>query len=512
MARKSRKQNNQIEIARYKPAKIQAAAYVRLSLEERSKKDSSIENQKLMISNYIDNHPDFKLYDIYDDTNISGTTFERPGFQRLLHDAETEKISCVIVKDISRLGRDAIETGYYIEKAFPRLGLRLISLNDNYDSDTDQGDINIALINVLNEAYVIDISRKRRSQAQQAMKDGVYVGGLPPYGYVRAADNRHKLILEISSAINVKQIYQWTVDGISTYEIVRKLNLLKVPSPASHNKECSATGRWYARTVERILENEIYLGNLVQGKTKTIQFRRQPVSSDEWIYAYDVHEAIISPETFQAVQSLKKLKYENSKGKPTVSYTENIYKGKIYCAHCGSRMERRKNHDYYAFRCVANRTAPGSCDGNNIREDAVKNALLEQLSKLKDEILNLLNMPSKDAEIHTELRFIEMELSRLQNLTRSLYENLVTGVIDKTDYLEFKEVYQVQTDNFKQREFTLQQMLDDEKDTNKHRQESLRILNVFADTLVLTSEHISRFADRVIVFRDGRVHVELTVL
>jgi hypothetical protein len=174
-------------------------------------------------------------------------------------------------------------------------------------------------------------------------------------------------------------------------------------------------------------------------------------------------------------------------------------------------MERRKNHDYYMFRCVANRTVPDSCVGNHIREDAVKDALSAQLLQLKGELLEQLNKPSQDADILPELRFIEMELSRLQNLTRSLYENLVTGIIDNTDYSELKSGYNLQIDELRQREVTLQKALDDEKRENKHRQESLKILNVFAETLELASEHMGRFVDRVIVFRDGRVHIELVV-
>jgi len=498
-----------MESPRFKPTFIQTAAYVRLSLDERSKKRSSIESQKQIISNYIDKHPNFKLHDTYVDANISGTTFERPGFQRLLHDAEIGKINCVIVKDISRLGRNAIETGYYTEQVFPMLGLRLISLGDNYDSKTDQGDIRLSLMNMLNEAYVIDISRKRRAQVWQAMRDGVYVGGHPPYGYVRSSGDCNKLIIEPSSAIIVKQIYEWAVAEMSTHTIARKLNALKIPSPASHKKENLTTGRWYARTVERILGNEIYLGTLIQGKTKTKNFQRKPTSSDEWIYAYDAHKAIVSSETFEAVQSLRKSRHESSKSKPTASYTKNIYKGKIYCANCGGRMERRKNHDYYTFRCVTNRTTPESCTGNHIREDTVKNSLSEQLVQLKDEILWLLNRPSKDMEIIPELRFVEVELSRLQNLTKSLYESLVTGIIDSTDYSELKSEYQVQIDEFKKREATLQQILDDEKGINIRRQESLQILNAFADVQVLTSEHLSRFVGRVIVITDGRVHTEL---
>ena len=513
MARKSRKQNNQIEPHRHDPLFIQVAAYVRLSLDDRSKKGDSIETQKHMISNYINENPDFKLYDTYIDINISGATFERPDFQRLMRDAETGKINCVIVKDLSRLGRNVIDTGYYVEEIFRKLGLRLISINDNYDSSNSERDIRLPLINLLNEAYLLDISRKRRSQARQSMRDGIYTGGHPPYGYIRSSDDYHNLIVDTSAAIIVKQIFEWATDGVSAYEIARKLNILKIPSPNTHKNKLNTTdkkimGRWCSRTIEHILENEIYSGNLIQGKTKTTDFQRKSAPTSEWIYAYNTHIAIISPEIFQAIQSLRQKKHEDSKNMPAVSYTTNIYKGKIYCAHCSGRMERAKNHNNYIFRCITNRTLPDSCKGNRIHEATLDNAVSEQLTQLKDKLLAHQNTQSKEAEILSEIRFIEMELSHLKPLSRSLYENLITGIINQTDYSELKSNYQGKIDEFTQRANMLQQLLDDEKRSNRDIHESLRMLDIFADNQIVTFECIDRFVDRIIIFNDGNIHVD----
>jgi len=293
MARKSRKQSNNIDYNR-KPSLIQAAAYVRLSSEDRTTKGNSIETQKRIISNYIDEHPNFELHDIYVDENVSGTTFERPSFQRLLQDIESGKINCLIVKDLSRLGRNVIDTGYYVEQVFPKFELRLISISDNFDSTTYKGDISLPLRNLANEAYSLDISRKRRSQARQDMKDGVFTGGRPPYGYVKSADNRIKLVVDESASVVVKQIFAWAVDGLSVYDIARRLNAAKTPSPSAHKntsaatdaKQAASSGRWYARTIENMLKNAIYTGHLVQGKTKSVNFQRQPAPVDEWtLYA-----------------------------------------------------------------------------------------------------------------------------------------------------------------------------------------------------------------------------------
>ena len=174
-------------------------------------------------------------------------------------------------------------------------------------------------------------------------------------------------------------------------------------------------------------------------------------------------------------------------------------------------MERTKNHDNYIFRCVTNRTAPDSCNGNRVREDVLKHALSEQLVLFKDEITRRLSKPSQETEILPELRFIMIELAVMGNITRSLYEDLVTGILGRSEYMELKIGYQIKTDKLKQRAAALQKLLDDEKKETKRGQESLRILNAFSGTLIMTSEHIDRFVDKIIVYSDSRIHAELRI-
>jgi hypothetical protein len=373
------------------------------------------------------------------------------------------------------------------------------------------------LRNIVNEAYALDIGRKRKAQAQQAMKDGVYVGGTPPYGYARSPDNRRELIVDTQAADIVRQIYAWAADGTSTREISRRLNIMKISSPGAHKKKsdtagCESSisiGLWHARTVEKILENDIYSGNMVQGKTKTTYLGRQPTSPDEWIYVYNTHEAIVSPTMFKATQSLKHNAHGNSSSILATAYSPNIYKSKIFCACCGNRMERTKNNDKYIFRCIAKRAVPGSCVGNRVYEDTLKYALSEQLTTFKDELESRSKMPSKEAKLLSELQFIVVEIAEKDDVTRSLYENLVTGILDKAEYFELKEVYQLKTSKLEQRAAALQRMVNDEKRENRGVQESLRMLNMFADTLELTTEYLDRFVDRIMVLKDGRVHIDL---
>jgi len=267
MARKSRKQSKPIQPYLSDTYFIQTVAYIRLSVEDRThRKGDSIKTQKNIILNFIDDNPDFKLYDTYIDEGISGRTFERPNFQRMLKDAEAGKIKCIIIKDLSRLGRNVIDTGFYTERIFPSLGVRLISINDNYDSAANNDSITLPITNLMNEAYAFDIGRKTKSQARQAMKDGIYVAGLPPYGYVRAKDNHRKLIVDEVAANTIRRMFEWAASGASAHKIAKTLNMESVSAPSVH-KKCNTS---------------------------------------------------------------------------------------IYCAHCGCRMERKKNHEKYMFRCISN--------------------------------------------------------------------------------------------------------------------------------------------------------------
>ena len=262
MARKSRKENDKYKTPHIEPVLVQVAAYVRLSQDDRLKKGHSIESQKSIISDYIAEHPELELYDTYIDENVSGTTFERSAFQRMMRDAESGKIRCIVVKDMSRFGRNMIDSGYYIEVVFPKLGIRLISITDNYDTDSYEGGVALPLANLMNEVYALDIGRKRRSQARQAMHDGVYVGGHPPYGYLRSSDDRRKLIVDGDAASVVKRIFEFAAIGVSSYEIACKLNTMKISPPAVHKNiqcpgsETSSAGHWYARTIDKFLKTK----------------------------------------------------------------------------------------------------------------------------------------------------------------------------------------------------------------------------------------------------------------
>ena len=237
MARKSRK--NQVpEVSQLPQVKVwRAALYIRLSVEFNGKRGDSLETQRQIMEAYIALCPDIEIAGVYTDNGTTGRTFERPAFQQMLSDVEAGKINCIVVKDLSRLGRNTIDTGFYIEKYFPLHGVRFISVNDQFDSEDSENNgshLIVPLKNMINEAYAADISRKVRSQQRQAMQEGRFVGARPPYGYIKDPQDCHKLLIDPDTAPVVRQIFQWAVEGVAVNRIVLNLNEQDIPAPGQY--------------------------------------------------------------------------------------------------------------------------------------------------------------------------------------------------------------------------------------------------------------------------------------
>ena len=266
MARKSRKHITEPVFTSVSPF-INTALYIRLSVEDNKKRGNSIETQKMVLEDYLSNKPEFRIYETYIDNGTTGTNFNREGFQRMLSDIETGKIGCVIVKDLSRLGRNSIDSGYYIEQYFPSHNVRFIAVTDQFDSenpDNLHGGIILPLKNMINEAYSIDIGRKIKAQARQDMKEGKFVGGRAPFGYKKDPNDCHKLIVDPVAAPVVQQIFQWAYEKVGLNRIVLMLNEGGYPAPSNYkystgeitHENLIGEGFWQTRTVMKILKEE----------------------------------------------------------------------------------------------------------------------------------------------------------------------------------------------------------------------------------------------------------------
>ena len=369
-----------------------AALYLRLSKEDGDKEESdSIANQRALGMDFIGRNTDIKLYDEFSDDGYTGSNFERPRFQDMIDLILQGKINCVVVKDLSRFAREYIDAGYYLEKLFPAIGVRFISINDNIDYKVDSSNntkLIVAFKNILNDSYIRDTSVKIRSHLEVKRQSGAYIGAFVVMGYKKSEEDKHKIVIDKEAAVLIKQIFSLYFMGISATAIAHKLNIENVPSPAEYKKlsgskfKANAQKRhkaqWSAKAVIRILKNEIYTGTLIQGKNTTANYKVKKVierDRGEWSVIPNNHEAIISKEQFDTVQ---RLIANDTRVKPG-NKTPYLFSGFIECADCHSSLVRRcnKSNDkiYACYMCSTNKLGLG-CSSHRVNENVLHIAVL----------------------------------------------------------------------------------------------------------------------------------------
>jgi len=460
MARKSRKHLiDAVTAPEVIPERVyyNAAAYVRLSSDDKKKRGDSLETQRNIIENFVATMADIRIVEVYTDNDSTGTNFNRPGFQKMLSDMEHGRINCIIVKDLSRFGRDAIDAGYYLEKHLPALGVRCIAVTDSYDSLDGDGGILLPLKNLINESYARDISRKCRAVQRQNIANGRFVGRLAPYGFKKSSDDCRKLIPDPETAPTVRQIFQWASGGANTYEIAHRLTDEGIPTPAHHNfaqgfhtsEKLRGTAYWKAQVVRKILFDRVYVGDMVQGKTRKVNRKQIQVDPSEWVCVPNTHEPIISPDIFDHVQALRQSVYSRAMEikQTSTPYTTNVFTGKILCHRCGYPMHRkRQNSDgTYWFRCESQaKYGKKSCTLVSVKEVDLKIQIMTILHKQSEAIFGRYiclerSLPDNaDAELHE----INQELDKDGRMLRSLYENMVSNLITQAEFVQMKADYE----------------------------------------------------------------------
>lgn len=438
---------------------------------------NSISNQRRLIEDFVRDKPDILLGEERIDDGFSGVNFERPAFKQMMEDIKTGKTNCIIVKDLSRFGRNYIEAGRYIQKIFPYLGVRFIAVNDHYDSicanDMESG-IMIPFRNLINDSYSRDLSVKVRSQFELKRRRGEFIGSFAVYGYQKDPKNRNHLVVDPYAASVVRMIFQWRISGMSNEKIADKLNKQGILSPAEYKrsqgllyKSGFETGRqavWNPVSVSRILSNPAYLGHIVQGKRVTPNYKvnkRIEKSPDEWVVVKDMHDAVISQDDFQMVQNLIKMDTRISPGKECV----NIFSGIVECGDCKNHMIRKlvsagkdaegklKKYPYYI--CSANKKDNHFCNSHLISERELEKAVLSALNNyillqgdLKDVWALLEHVPeNEENSLSGDGTFtvkIDEEIIKLRDVSLCLNEDLNEGVIDQEEYAELKQIYMEQ--------------------------------------------------------------------
>ena len=440
-----------------------AALYLRLSKEDGDKEESdSISNQRGLLLSHIQKHlPDVTVVAERVDDGFSGANFQRPRFIEMMEEIRAGKINCVIVKDLSRFGRNLSETGKYIENVFPFLGVRFISVNDAYDSQNKKGrsdDIVVPFLNLINDAYCRDISIKIRSQLDVKRKKGDFIGAFAVFGYLRDEKNRNKLVVDEPAADVVRLIYRWKLDGQSALTIANKLNELGILSPMEYKKALGlkystsfakpGKAMWSAVAVFRILRDETYTGVMIQGKcaTPNHKIKKKFVKPEaDWARVGGTHEAIISLEDFELAARLMECDTRAAPGAETVY----PFSGMAKCGLCGENMIRKTvksgGKSYVYFVCCH------GCKGARIAEASMTESIGAALHSHINNIMNLErvlcfidNLPLKKEEVQKldgQIAARRAEIEYCEKRIFSVYEDLQSGILDQDEFRKYKAHY-----------------------------------------------------------------------
>lgn len=515
------------------------AMYLRLSRDDEdmhsSKTESnSISSQRDMIRNFIRTQSSMILYDIYVDDGWSGVNFERPEFKRMMKDIEAGFVDCVIVKDLSRLGRDYIEAGRLIQKTFPAFCVRFIALTDHFDSltaDDNEMSLLVPIKNFVNDSYSRDISNKVRSHLKVKRDKGDFVGAFTIYGYKKSKENRNQLVPDEYAADIVRKIFAWRIEGYSNLGIAEKLNELGILSPMEYKKlngeklqTTFATGeksKWSSVAVKRILTNESYTGTLVQGKEEKVNYKvnktvKKP--EKEWSKVKETHKPIISKEDFGIVQDLLQLDSRAICGEKKT----HIYSGLLYCGDCKEPMFRRvsryKEKERVSFIC-STRNNGGDCSRHIISEEDLEHLILTGLRQQialfmdKEKVLSRLNQIEINFEevvsFDNEINRLRQEQEKYLSLRANLYEDLKKEIITEEDFKIFRTIYE-------KRYQELQKTIKMQEETIKKLFQSgvnagIQLERMRAVTQITELDRVTliSFVKKILVYEDKKVYLEL---
>jgi len=518
------------------------AIYIRLSVEDMRKKTAdSIGTQKAMLEDFVRTQPDLKLYNVYEDVNYTGTNYNRPGFMRMIEDIQSGLVDCVVVKDLSRFGRNFKETGNFLERVFPFLNVRFISVNDSYDSLTaslDESGLIVPLKNLMNEVYARDCSKKIKSGFQVKQQRGEFCGAFAPYGYIKAGQS---LVVDEETAPIVKMIYKWRLEGIGFSKICQRLNEMKILPPSRYRfvkgitkaKKHEETMFWYPSAVKRILQNPAYIGTLAQARYKSNFLQGGGVietKKEEWIVVENTHPAIIDKDTYEAVQKTSNCNSNKvvlkKKGTAIKRWTDingtadddgNIFRGLIICGDCGKHMHRSKRRTKYTYVCsIYLFSDKHACTMKPFKEAALRAAVFSALSaeiKLAVDMNKLISKLKKNKSyqkqkdtLEDKINELQKKLNDIQDLKKTFNDDCKAGLLSEEDCA-------ILIEDFNEKSNRLQNELDN-MSNDKQRENAVLIENKwllefmrFEKEEKLTAEMLRALVQRVIIYDNKRLEI-----
>lgn len=517
---------------------FQAAVYLRLSREDGDVTEggkqvsNSIANQNELVMDYLKSHPEISVISTYTDDGYTGVNFDRPEFQRMLSDIREGKIDCVIVKDLSRFGRNYIESGRYIEKIFPMLGIRFIAITDGYDSiNEDMGtDMIVPFKNLINDAYCRDISIKIRSHMDIKRRNGEYIGAFAAYGYLKDENNKNHLVIDEYAADVVRDIFSMKLCGMSQQAIADKLNADGILSPIQYKKSIrvglyssfqkSVKPKWSYNAVLRILKNEVYTGTVVQGKCTTPNYKiKKRIHKDEadWIRVEDMHDAIIPKSDFDIVQEIL---LRDTRVAPEQSEVFPLA-GMVYCADCGEPMVRKtvpagdKRYVYYV--CSGNKKDKTKCRTHNISEKKLMQGVLEVVQNhigtmistayAVEKIHKAPNSKPDVVKLEDRIMKLHEEAEACNNRKMNLYEDYKDGILSREEYSMLKDKYQAQMAEIEKSIASIEADRDGILANGTGRQEWIEKLKKYEGVTELDRELVTFLIDRIEVIDPDTIQV-----
>lgn len=510
----------------------QAALYVRLSREDGDKEESdSIQNQRSLLTQYARQEEDIIIQGIYVDDGWTGTNFQRPQFSRMMENIHSGTVNCVIVKDLSRFGRNYIDVGYYIEKVFPMMNIRFISVVDDLDSYKKPQTMNNILVpfkNLINDEYCRDISNKVRSSLDMKRKQGKHIGSFACYGYQKDPKDRSHLVIDPPAAETVRQIFQWYLSGMSILAIAQKLNHLNQPSPAAYKKmqglnyknrhQDLSDGKWASSSVRRILSNPMYTGTMVQGIQKVKSYKlqiskRQP--EKEWIIVENTHEAIIPKKQFDKVQDLLK---RNTRTAPRAQQLY-LFSGFVRCADCGRSMVRKVYHhsygDYTYYVCSTyTKRDKTACTKHSIRAEKLEELVLASIQNQIDLAVDMeqtmaaiqknIHSRRQNSHYHILLEQAQKEAADADKMMLELYPDWKSGILSKEEYLKLKAGFAAKKSEALKRADSLSEYIhQEETGSNPFLESFIQYKNIRG----LTREVLAALVDSILIHENNQITI-----
>ena len=511
-----------------------AALYIRLSREDGDKPESdSVVNQKRILENFVTSQPDIELADTYVDDGYSGATFDRPAFLQMMSDVYAGKVNCVIVKDSSRFGRNASESGRYIGEIFPKLQVRYIAVNDLIDSGKSQGAavdfLNNTMRGMINEYYVAANSESIRSTLNMERRRGEFIGSFAKYGYKKDPADHHKLVIDEEAAEVVRQIYKMYLSGTGIRGIVRCLNESGIPNPSTYKRNqgmnfkartVGDSSLWSDKTVRRTLQDQMYIGNMVQGKCRKINYKTKSIRScapDEWIIVENTHEPIIDRDDFDRVQSMLQRSVKGS----SVSGSIDLFSGLLKCADCGHALIKKTNHNpdktYVYYRCSTHCKCKSACPAHTIRYERLYHCVLYCIQQMvdiavdADDVIKEMRQNQSAAkttvDIEKQIRSQEQELDKVSDLLADLYPDYKSGLINADQYRinkgKFEQAQKELTQSIRRLRSTLSKSDTQAAATNDFIEHFKRHGNISS----LTRPILTELIDRIVVHADGTLDI-----